>query len=192
MTDMQNPSLADVRQRRADIAKEIARLKDADAKLAQVEDTLMNVFGITPVLPLVAAPPQPKPVSPSPSPTPQPTATIPAWLDEPKNNSPDTLEDYVKKKMTGSETIKELIVLLMENCSDTWWTANEVQDYVSRLKGREIPMSTISPTLTTLKIDGKIGRNGFDIALVSKIKEATNKVASQSSSPEEGRPAWAD
>ncbi len=47
--------------------------------------------------------------------------------------------------------------------------ANEVRAKASELKGTEIPMGTVSPTLTDLKNAGLIVRDGMRVALASRV-----------------------
>ncbi|WP_316185138.1 MULTISPECIES: hypothetical protein [unclassified Bradyrhizobium] len=78
------------------------------------------------------------------------------------------LVELVQSLMGGNETLEQLTLLLFRNCSDTWWTANEIQDYLQRIKGKDVPMSSVSPMLTALKNSGIIVREGHNIALAEK------------------------
>jgi len=77
----------------------------------------------------------------------------------------------VRDVMTGSESLEALTLLLFRNCGDVWWNATEIQDYLQRIKGKEVPMASISPMLTNLKNNGVIVRNGHDIALAARARE---------------------
>ncbi|QQO12452.1 hypothetical protein JJB99_23605 [Bradyrhizobium diazoefficiens] len=77
----------------------------------------------------------------------------------------------VRDVMTGNETLEQLTLLLMRNCGDTWWTASEIQSFLTHIKGREVPMASISPMLTNLKNNGVITRSGHEIALSERAKE---------------------
>jgi hypothetical protein len=150
-----NPSLADVRARRAEIAAEIAKLvgplQAEDQELASVENVLVRRFDVG------------EAESNSP-----PTAASPA-APEADADGPG-VGDLVKGAIKGNETIEELIVLLMEHCSDPWWTAAEIQDHLTQVKGKEVPMSSVSPTLTNMKVKGLLVRNGMNVALASEVK----------------------
>lgn len=53
-----------------------------------------------------------------------------------------------------------------------WLTANEVQEFASKLRGGEgIPMSSVSPGLSDMKQDGTIERDGMKVALKSRLNE---------------------
>ncbi|WP_212472985.1 hypothetical protein [Bradyrhizobium liaoningense] len=91
--------------------------------------------------------------------------------EEQVNDGGAGLVEIVKKAMTGNENLEQLTLLLFESCSDTWWTATEIQDYLTRIKGKEVPMGSISPMLTALKNNGTITRNGHNVALVTKAQE---------------------
>lgn len=76
--------------------------------------------------------------------------------------------------ITGSGktlTTKDLILRVMGEVADPWTNANDIQTRVSEIKGREVPMSTISPTLSDLKKDELIVRDGMKIALADRVKE---------------------
>lgn len=75
------------------------------------------------------------------------------------------LEGAVPRRSTTRDLIHE--VLSMPDKS--WWTAAEIQPELSKLKGAEVPMGTISPTLTAMKTNGEIVRNGMRIALASRV-----------------------
>ncbi|WP_027517665.1 hypothetical protein [Bradyrhizobium sp. WSM1417] len=77
----------------------------------------------------------------------------------------------VRDVMTGNETLEQLTMLLMRNCGDVWWTAAEIQTFLTKIKGREVPMASISPMLTNLKNNSVITRNGHEIALTERAKE---------------------
>ncbi len=137
-----NPTLADVRARRVEIAKIIGPLKTEDDELGIAEKALMRLAG----------PEEAKQSEP-----------------EPEQEEEESLQDCVKRQMKGNETLEELIVLLFEQCIDDWWLATEVQDYLTRIKGREVPMSSVSPTLTKMKDAGTLVREGLKVALASRV-----------------------
>ncbi|WP_076860219.1 hypothetical protein [Bradyrhizobium mercantei] len=89
-------------------------------------------------------------------------------VDEDEDDGGAGLVKLVQDVMAGNETLEQLTLLLFRNCSDTWWTANEIQDYLQRIKGKDVPMSSISPILTALKNSGVIVREGHNIALTEK------------------------
>jgi hypothetical protein len=51
-----------------------------------------------------------------------------------------------------------------------WMTAKEVQAAASARMGRDIPMSSISPKLTDLKIKGVVVRDDMQIALAERVQ----------------------
>jgi hypothetical protein len=65
----------------------------------------------------------------------------------------------------AKESIESLILILLSDEGRVWWTANELQVELSRLKGTEVPMSTVSPTLSNMKNKDKIAREGMRVAL---------------------------
>lgn len=70
-----------------------------------------------------------------------------------------------------AKTNKDAILLALKIASDVWMTANELRERASKLKAKDIPMATISPTLSNLKNDGVIVRDGFKVALASRLNE---------------------
>jgi hypothetical protein len=80
-----------------------------------------------------------------------------------------TVADEVKKIATGRETLEELIVLMMQNCGDDSWTAIEIRDCASEIRGKEVPMSSISPTLTKMKDAGTLNRVGLQVGLADRF-----------------------
>lgn len=67
-------------------------------------------------------------------------------------------------------TNKAYIWDALASAEGPWIDANEIQDKASILKGDEIPMATISPTLSNMKGE-YIERNGFKVALKSRLNE---------------------
>ena len=160
-----DPTLADVRARRAEIAKAVGPLMAEDDELKIAEKVLARL----------AEAPEPAPTAakvPPPTPPPRPV-TSPAPDDGASANDDDglSLEETVRQKLTGNENLEDLTKLLFDNCSDDWWTATEVQDYLTRVKGKEVPMSSVSPTLTKLKDAGVIVRDGLKVALKSRVPQ---------------------
>jgi hypothetical protein len=172
-----NPSLADVRARRAEIAKIIGPLQAEDKELAAVESVLVRLFGTVTPATVIPAPPLPfarPPVEmtiPPPPPPPLPTPPAPPEPEE------EYVADVVKRLMKGNETIEELIILCMENCGEDWWTAGEMQTCLTSVKGRDVPMGSVSPTLTNMKTKGLLVRDGMNVGLASRFK--TNEAAAE-------------
>lgn len=127
-----DPSLSDVRRRRAEIKKQFAALANEDERLEMVEAVLEQLGGKPPAMPSLG---------------------IEA--------------DHKQGRFGGGsaqpekETVESLILIALSD--GDWWTANEIQTEVSKLRGKETPMSTISPTLSAMKKDGKIVRDGLKV-----------------------------
>jgi hypothetical protein len=77
-----------------------------------------------------------------------------------------------------AKTNKEAILMALRIASDVWLTANELRERASKLKAKDIPMATISPTLTNLKNDRVIAREGFKVALISRLNENGEPIGS--------------
>jgi hypothetical protein len=80
-----------------------------------------------------------------------------------------SLTDTVQQQMKGNESIEEIIVMLMDTCAEDWWTANEVHSHVSKIKGRDIPMGTVSPTLWSMRNKSIIHRDGLRVIVKSRL-----------------------
>ena len=77
-------------------------------------------------------------------------------------------QDELRNRRTG--TTKALFADVLRTNDEPWMTANEIRKKASVLKGQEIPMATVSPTLTSLKNDGLLVRDGLKVALVERTK----------------------
>jgi hypothetical protein len=69
-----------------------------------------------------------------------------------------------------AKTTKDALLLALKVSTEPWLTANELQVRATGLKGVDIPMATVSPTLSNLKNEGMILREGHKVALASRIK----------------------
>ena len=72
-------------------------------------------------------------------------------------------------KMPRPGTTRDLFLEVLKGNDPPWMVANEVRSKASELKGVEIPMGTVSPTLTDLKNAGLIVRDGMKVALASRV-----------------------
>ena len=71
-------------------------------------------------------------------------------------SKPDSADSFIAEMIErNDETNKALFLRVLRDNSSPWMSANEIKETASRLKGRPIPMASISPTLTQLKLDGK-------------------------------------
>lgn len=64
-----------------------------------------------------------------------------------------------------------LVQAVMRQSASPWLTSEEVRAKASDLKGDEIPSGSIAPTLWKMKNDGEIVRDGYKVALASRLKE---------------------
>jgi hypothetical protein len=72
---------------------------------------------------------------------------------------------------TGKETLEELIVEMLEACTEDWWSAVEIQQCATEIRGKEVPMSSVSPTLTNMKNKGILVRDGLNVGLASRFQK---------------------
>ena len=71
--------------------------------------------------------------------------------------------------VSRAKTTKDALLLALRFSSEPWQTANELRVRAIQLKGAVIPMATVSPTLSNLKNNGLIVRDGQKVALASRI-----------------------
>lgn len=90
-----------------------------------------------------------------------------AKVEEP---APPIHEPVVERALTS----KALFLLVLRQSPDPWMTANEIQERATTIKGQDVPMATVSPTLSNMKNDGLIVREGLKVALASRINEIGN------------------
>lgn len=83
-------------------------------------------------------------------------------------NTENALAKYLNF-ISKSNTVKELIVRVLADNPEIWMIASDIQQKASNLKGSDVPMTTISPTLTTLKDEGLIVRDGLKVALKKRL-----------------------
>lgn len=74
-------------------------------------------------------------------------------------------------------TNKAFLWQALSNAENPWMTANEARDIASKLKGADIPMSSVSPMLTEMKDDGNIERDGMRVALASRVQPTEMEVS---------------
>lgn len=98
------------------------------------------------------------------APTPQDTAK-PASARDANPTSPDRVADGQYRAGTLAEDIQ----YIMENDARTWWTSNELQDELLKLRGSEVPMTSVSPTLTRMKDKDLVQRDGAKVALLARV-----------------------
>lgn len=67
-------------------------------------------------------------------------------------------------------TNKAFIWEVLDRAGDPWLNANQIQELASKLKGEEIPMSSISPMLSEMKGE-YLERDNLRVALKSRLNE---------------------
>jgi hypothetical protein len=65
---------------------------------------------------------------------------------------------------------REIFIQVLKESETAWMTANEIKDRASSIKGADIPMGTVSPTLSEMKNAGFVIRDGLKVALAERIK----------------------
>jgi len=197
---MNTPDLHSVRNRRRQIWSQISALCEEDRDLYTAEKVLLRLMGTheKASLPMTVLPPQMGTASTEMnallssgsygiSTRLHPSEFTHQDLVEAERNYAEAEEEeeeeaegidphaglvrLVRDIMTGNETLEQLTMLLMRNSGDVWWTAAELQDFLTRVKDRDVPMASISPILTNLKNNGVIVRAGHNVALAGRAKQ---------------------
>ncbi len=89
----------------------------------------------------------------------------------------------------GNKTTKDLIRAYLASTPSLWKTSEDVQRGVSEIKGFEVPMGTIGPTLSNMKNNGEIFRDGNKVALAERVRNErpdffkTNEASAQAEAP---------
>lgn len=78
-----------------------------------------------------------------------------------------------------AKTTRDALLLALKVMQVPWQTANDVRVRAIQLKGANIPMATVSPTLSNLKNAGLIVRNGQKVALVSRLNEGERRLGGE-------------
>jgi hypothetical protein len=67
-------------------------------------------------------------------------------------------------------TIRDYVYAVLQDGDIVWATANQIQVLASKRRGSEIPMTSISPTLSLMKAQGILVRKGLHVALATRAK----------------------
>ncbi len=68
-------------------------------------------------------------------------------------------------------TTKALMIAVLRQSPSLWVKSDELRERVIAIKGQDVPMGTIGPTLSNLKNEGVIVRDGFKVALTERLNE---------------------
>jgi hypothetical protein len=162
--DNDNPTLRDVTNRRAAIREErqqievrLRQIGAEDQELAVAERVLAKLVKVPPPLPWVTDPAGPA------------SQGVLTGLAGPTGPAPLPPLPYSQPKEL---TIEEVISFVLDLSQEPWLTANDIQEQAKDV-GKEIPMSSLSPTLSIMKNKGTIARDGLKVALSDRIKTKT-------------------
>lgn len=79
--------------------------------------------------------------------------------------------EVVAPAMPGRRLTKNAaIVEALSAPRELWQTANQIRDFIVKLLGKDVPMSSVSPALTDLKNSGTIARRDMAVALVLRLE----------------------
>ena len=90
------------------------------------------------------------------------------------------------KSAERTMTSKAVFLSVLRQSANVWMSANEIQERASAIKGQDVPMATVSPTLSNLKNAGLIVRDGLKVALAERLKENGALDGNTTSAPETG------
>lgn len=79
--------------------------------------------------------------------------------------------DVVEAVIVRALPTRALFMSILRQSENPWMTANEIQERASAIKGQEVPMATVSPTLSNMKNVGVIRREGLKVALTERLNE---------------------
>jgi hypothetical protein len=155
-----NPTLADVQARRAAINEERQQIAQRERMLAAEENELAIAAR---VLERMAS------ATPTPAIAPEQKA---AAVEHDTDTQVDGWQKFKKAQgISGTEPLEHLLTILLTAVRDPWQSSNELQIYVGHLKGKPVPMSSISPTLSIMKNKGIVIRDGLKVALAARVPE---------------------
>ena len=96
-----------------------------------------------------------------------------ARLDEHEEQAEEPITDKPVDIPAGMSA-KAALVHVLKNSDRIWLTAGDLKRRVEAILGREVPMSTISPTLSNLKSDGVIVRSNLKVAHAERVPLSTD------------------
>jgi hypothetical protein len=67
-------------------------------------------------------------------------------------------------------SVSDVLMHILSTSATVWHTSSELQIEASRLKGKDVPMTTISPTLTALKKQNMVVRDGNKVAFAERAR----------------------
>jgi hypothetical protein len=151
-----SPDLSDVQDRRTKIKTELAEIRQREKALVSEDQELEVAERV--LLRLAGYPETPPSVIFSKD------NALEAWI------SADGWKTPARPFDADRATIKDAIEWLLEGSVDPWATSAQIQAALSATLTRPVPMSTVSPTLTVMKDDEIIVRDGLKVALTSRVR----------------------
>lgn len=100
--------------------------------------------------------------------------------------------ERVSARNANALTSRDLFLSILRQSDRVWFTANELQEQASVIKGRHIPMATVSPTLSKMKNDELIVRDGLKVALTDRVKKAEAPDGNTAEAPDGRGPTLPD
>lgn len=91
-----------------------------------------------------------------------------------------------------AKTKNALIIEALEQPRERWQTAKQIRDYMTKVTGKDVLMSSISPALTDLKKSGTISRNDMLVALVFRLEKEEPGFLNENEPPKGGSDAEQD
>jgi hypothetical protein len=161
-----SPTIVDVKARREEIkalrlqiARQDQELLQEDNDLLAAERALLRLSGVSPAAQMTMADPS----APIPS-----SSDLGDWVTSTGWRHPGT-------SVSKDGTLEQIIEWLLSGAVNPWAESTQIAAAVASVKERQVPMSSISPTLWNMKKKGTIVRDGLKVALASRV--AANRAA---------------
>jgi len=100
--------------------------------------------------------------------------------------APDNLAQTPVAHSRPRMTKKNMIIEALDRPRPLWQTAKDIQSYLSLITRSEVPMSSISPALTDMKLADTIVRQDMSVALALRVQDEEPDFLKENEPPEGG------
>lgn len=148
------PTLADVRARRKAITAEITAIIDALPAIQQLREEDKQMEAAEQALQLLAQ-----------------RMSAPVYEQTTLQMGATERRKPRRSKKKRKNSAEAHILTVLADSNTIWWTANEIKSALDLKTGKDIGMSTISPTLTAMVRRSRVlVRDGLKVALAERAK----------------------
>lgn len=88
------------------------------------------------------------------------------------------------------KTTRDLIVGYLSSTPSLWRTTEDVKFNISEIKGSDVPMGTVGPTLSNMKNKGEIVRDGNKVALAERVRLEQPEFFNENGEPDGSPEVW--